>query len=73
MKIKVLVDEAEESDEADNDVGCDEAGLIVEAGTLTVGERGSGSRWAYFWVHRVLQLLKVTSVENCKRLDRRQR
>ena len=76
MRIKVLVDEAvenDESDEADNDVVCDEAGLIVEAGTLTVGERGSGSCRAYFWVHRALRLLKVTSVENCKRLDRWQR
>ena len=56
-------------DEADNDAVFDEAGLIVEAGTLTVGERGSGSHRAYFWVHRALRLLKVTSVGNCKRLD----
>ena len=56
MQIKVLVDEA------DYDVEYDQAGLIDEAGTLTVGERGSGSHRAYFWVHRVLRLLKVTSV-----------
>ena len=67
MKTKVLIDEA------DYDVEYDQAGLIDEAGTLTVGERGSGSRRAYFWVHRVLRLLKVTSVENCKHLDRWQR
>ena len=67
MKIKVLIDEA------DYDVEYEQAGLIDEAGTLTVGERGSGSHRAYFWVHRVLRLLKVTSVENCKRLDRWQR
>ena len=59
MKIKVLIDEA------DYDVEYDQAGLVVEAGTLTVGERGSGSRRAY----RVLRLLKVTSFKNCKRLD----
>ena len=60
-------------DEADNDVECDEAGLIVEAGTLTVGERGSGSHRAYFWVPCARRLLKVTSFVNCKRLDRWQR
>ena len=55
MRIKVLVDEAveyDESDEADNEVVCDEAGLIVDAtirsSTLTVVERGSRSHRAYF-------------------------
>ena len=72
MRIKVLVDEAvdnDESDEADDDVVCVEAGLNVNAtirsSTLTVVERGSRSHRAYFWVHGALRLLKVTSVKNC--------